>query len=110
MLTEGRLVSESWCWVCVTQGFSQPLMVPRVRVCCLSICLLSLSSTSLSPPSAACDAGTYGTGGSCLPCPANSNSTQSGTSVCPCFEGYYRAAGDPPEMECTCKSYVQLLL
>ena len=40
----------------------------------------------------------------CLPCPANSNSTQSGLSVCPCFEGYYRADGEPPEMECTRKS------
>ena len=65
--------------------------------------------TPLLPPSAACDAGTYGIGGTCLPCPANSNSTQSGTSVCPCFEGYYRAAGDPPEMECTRKSYVVVL-
>ena len=40
----------------------------------------------------------------CLPCPANSNSTERGESVCPCFEGYYRAAGELPEMECTRKS------
>ena len=44
----------------------------------------------------------------CLPCPANSNSTQSGESVCPCFEGYYRAAREPPEMACTRKSHVVL--
>ena len=45
----------------------------------------------------------------CLPCPANSNSTQSGEPVCPCFEGYYRAAEDPPEMACTRKSHVVVL-
>ena len=56
-----------------------------------------------------CDAGTYGRGGTCLPCPANSNSTQSGESVCPCFERYYRAAGEPPEMACTRKSFVAVL-
>ena len=62
------------------------------------ICLLS---------SEGCDPGMYlDTNDTCLPCPANSNSTQSGAFVCPCFEGYYRAAGDPPEMECTRKYYV----
>ena len=60
--------------------------------------------TSLFPPSEVCDAGMYETGGTCLPCPANSNSTQPRLSVCPCFEGYYRAAGELPEMECTRKS------
>ena len=45
----------------------------------------------------------------CLPCPANSNSTQSGASLCPCFEGYYRAVGEPPEMACTRKSHVVVL-
>ena len=44
----------------------------------------------------------------CLPCPANSNSTQSGASACPCFEGYYRAAREPPEMACTRKFHVVL--
>ena len=58
------------------------------------------------PTSVACGAGTYGTGGTCLPCPANSNSTQSGLSVCPCFEGYYRAAWEPPGMACTRKSHM----
>ena len=62
------------------------------------ICLLS---------SEGCDPGMYlATNDCCLPYPANSNSTQSGASVCPCFEGYYRAAEDPPEMECTRKCYV----
>ena len=29
--------------------------------------------------------------------------------MCPCFEGYYRAAREPPEMECTRKSHVVVL-
>ena len=65
----------------------------------LSVYLLSGLFTSVFLPSEGCDPGMY-------PCPANSNSTQSGAPVCPCFEGYYRADGDPPEMECTRKSYI----
>ena len=30
--------------------------------------------------------------------------------MCPCFEGYYRAAGDQPEMGCTRKSCTGVLL
>ena len=77
----------------------------------LSICFLSLSLsfTSPFPHSAACGAGTYETEGTCLPCPANSNSTQPRLSKCPCFEGYYRAAGEPPEMACTRKSHLLVL-
>ena len=71
----------------------------------LSVCLLFQALFYISLPSAVCDAGMYETGGTCLPCPANSNSTQSGLSVCPCFEGYYRADEDPPEMNCTRKSH-----
>ena len=52
-----------------------------------------------------CDPGMYlTTTDTCLPCPANSNSTQSGVTVCPCFEGYYRAAREPLEIGCTRKS------
>ena len=47
--------------------------------------------------------------GTCLPCPANSNSTQPRLSECTCFEGYYRAVGEPPEMECTRKSHLVVL-
>ena len=76
----------------------------------LSICFpLSLSLTSPFPHSVACDAGTYETDGTCLPCPANSNSTQPRLSECTCFEGYYRAVGEPPEMECTRKSHLVVL-
>ena len=76
---------------------------------CLFLCLIAFLS-DFSLPYVACNAGTYATGGTCLPCPANSNSTQSGLSVCPCFEGYYRAAEDPPEMGCTRKSCDRVLL
>ena len=62
------------------------------------------------PSSEGCDPGMYlAVDETCFPCPANSNSTQSGASVCPCFEGYYRAAREPPEMECTRKSHVVVL-
>jgi len=51
-----------------------------------------------------CEAGMYlSINVTCLPCPANSNSTQRGLSECPCFEGYFRADGEPPERECTRK-------
>ena len=58
-----------------------------------------------SLPSEGCNPGMYrATNGTCLFCPANSYSTRPELSVCPCFAGYYRAAGDPPEMGCTRKS------
>ena len=108
--------------VCVTQDLGQPLTALCVRVCmlsvhpsvcqfvCLSVCLsthafvfANLLHFSLSHKG--CDPGMYlATNGTCLPCPANSNSTQHGASVCPCFKGYYRAAGEPPEIGCTRKS------
>ena len=78
----------------------------------LSVCLsvfLSDLFTPLFPPSEGCDPGMYrATNSTCLPCPANSNSTQSGLSECPCFEGYYRTAGEPPEMGCTRKYWCLL--
>ena len=96
--------------VCVAQDFSQVLMVACVSVHPQSVYLsaFSLSLTSAFPHSAACGAGTYEMDGTCLPCPANSNSTQPRLSVCPCFEGYYRAAGEPPEMECARKSCARI--
>ena len=78
----------------------------------LSVCLSAFLSdlfTPLFPPSEGCDPGMYlATNDTCLPCPANSNSTQSGASVCPCFEGYYRAAGESPEMGCARKYWCLL--
>ena len=89
-----QLISVGW-------GF---LMFPMWSV------YLSLRLVYIFPTSEGCDPGTYlATNDTCLPCPANSNSTQSGAFVCPCFEGYYRAAGEPPEMECTRKSFVFVL-
>ena len=92
--------------VCVAQDFSQAQMVAHVWVCCQSVCL-PFFVISFFPSTEGCDPGMYlAMDDTCLPCPANSNSTQSGASVCPCFEGYYRAAGEPAEMECTRKSYI----
>ena len=71
---------------------------------------ISLSDLFASSTTEGCDPGTYQAAtDTCLPCPANSNSTHPGLLVCPCFEGYYRAAGKPPEMECTRKSFVVVL-
>ena len=98
--------------VCVAQDFSQALTIALVWVRYQSVYLSAFLTelfTSLFPSSEGCDPGMYlAVDDTCLPCPANSNSTQSGASVCPCFEGYYRAAEDPPEMECTRKSHVVL--
>ncbi len=55
------------------------------------------------PHPTACAAGEYSVQGeSCQSCPANSNS---GTVApeCPCNEGYYRAASEGPETDCTRK-------
>ena len=75
----------------------------------LSVCLSVFLSDLFLPSSEGCDPGMYlALDETCVPCPPNSNSTQSGAFVCPCFEGYYRAAREPPEMECTRKSHVVL--
>ena len=42
--------------------------------------------------------------GECRDCPANSNSTESGLTVCPCVEGYYREEGEE-DMQCTRELY-----
>ena len=76
---------------------------------CLSVCLLASVSTFFISllSNEGCDPGMYlATNGTCLSCPANSNSTQRGASLCSCFEGYYRSAREPPEMECTRKYYI----
>ena len=74
---------------------------------CLSAFLSGLFISLFLPSSKGCDPGMYlAVDETCLLCPANSNSTQSGESVCPCFEGYYRAAREPPEMACTRKFHV----
>ena len=97
---------------CVCGSGFQSSSDGRSCVGMFSVCLLSslsLSFTSPFPHCAACGAGTYETDGTCLPCPANSNSTQPRLSECTCFEGYYRAVGEPPEMACTRKSHVVVL-
>ena len=102
---------------CVCGSGFQSSSDGRSCVGMLSVCLSAFLSdfvdvfTPLFPPSEGCDPGMYlATNDTCLPCPANSNSTERGESVCPCFEGYYRAAGDPPEMNCTRKSCVVVLM
>ena len=51
--------------------------------------------------STVCDPGFYASAvlESCVRCPNNSNSTQSGLSECPCDEGYYRT---PQEVDLPC--------
>ena len=74
---------------------------------CLSTCLQCTHCFISLPSSKGCDPGMYlATNDTCLPCPVNSNATQPGLLVCPCFEGYYRAAEDPPQMKCTRKYYI----
>ena len=92
--------------VYVTQDFSDPWMVARVLVrSCLLVCpSIHLFTASSLPPSKGCNSGMYlSINITCLPCPANSNSTQRGLSECPCFAGYFRADGEPPERERTRK-------
>ena len=94
---------------CVCGSGFQSSSDGRSCVGTLSVCLcLSFSLNLFTSPSLSCkgcDPGMYlAVDETCLPCPANSNSTQRGLSVCPCFEGYYRADEDPPQMACTRKS------
>ena len=91
---------------CVCGSGLQQSSDGRSCVGTLSVCLLFQTLFYISLPSAVCGAGMYETGGTCLPCPANSNSTQPRSSECACFEGYYRADGEPPEMNCTRRSHV----
>ena len=49
-----------------------------------------------------CSAGNYATITSCLPCPANSNSTEP-TTECPCFDGFYRDPSEGPGGDCARK-------
>ncbi|XP_068188774.1 ephrin type-A receptor 2 isoform X2 [Antennarius striatus] len=37
----------------------------------------------------------------CEPCPANTQKLDSGASVCPCVDGFYRAPTDPPAGPCS---------
>ncbi|XP_068601902.1 ephrin type-A receptor 2 [Brachionichthys hirsutus] len=37
----------------------------------------------------------------CEPCPANTQRLDSGASVCPCMDGFYRAPDDPPAGPCS---------
>ena len=39
----------------------------------------------------------------CEPCPANSQSTQTGMAECPCDLEYYRAPDEGPSVACTCE-------
>ncbi len=52
-------------------------------------------------PSTACDPGFYASvvNETCLTCPNNSNSIESGLAECPCDEGFYRT---PQEIDLPC--------
>ena len=39
--------------------------------------------------------------GKCFPCPAQSNATEAGQDMCPCFEGYFRAPEENASVNCT---------
>ena len=120
MLTEWCLGKDWWCWLCMWHRISAILgwsLMHRYVLVCLFVCFVLLSVRLppvpffLTPhlpspplPTKGCDSGTYlSINVTCLPCPANSNSTQHGLSVCPCLEGYFRAVGESPERECTRK-------
>lgn len=52
----------------------------------------------------ACGSGQYKSsvgGGLCRVCPENSNTISSGSSLCLCHSGFYRAASDLPDTACT---------
>ena len=57
--------------------------------------------------SAVCPPATYksvsGPGG-CLACPEHSRAERSGSDVCACEPGYWRAETDPPQTACTRES------
>lgn len=37
----------------------------------------------------------------CKPCPANTQRQAAGAQFCPCMNGFYRAASDPPSGPCS---------
>ena len=51
-----------------------------------------------------CPEGTFSSGvgnGPCETCPANSEGTGTGLTLCPCLQDYYRAPYEEPSTACT---------
>ncbi|KAM5163840.1 ephrin type-B receptor 3 [Mantella aurantiaca] len=75
-------------------------MVP-VGVC---TCAPGYDAAAKNTQCQACSRGTYKSKqgeGPCLPCPSNSRTSSSATTVCVCAAGFYRADGETPETPCT---------
>ncbi|XP_072264506.1 ephrin type-B receptor 3 isoform X1 [Pyxicephalus adspersus] len=75
-------------------------MVP-VGVC---TCAPGYEAAAKNTQCQACSRGTYKSKqgeGPCLPCPSNSRSSSSATTVCVCAAGFYRADGEAPDTACT---------
>ncbi len=93
-----------WVWF---NSVVHVALVKRLSLCvyvtrsCTQVCVswhLSLTPSVLLYCTA-CAAGEYASG-SCLPCPANSDS-EAGATICTCDEGYYRSETEGPEIGCT---------
>lgn len=64
-----------------------------------------LIPASLSPP-AACSPGFFKpdiSDGTCAKCPPHTLPSPKGSTLCPCEEGYFRSAEDPPSFPCSRK-------
>ena len=51
-----------------------------------------------------CPEGTFSavvSNGPCETCPANSEGTGTGLTLCPCLQNYYRAPNEEPSLPCT---------
>ena len=77
-----------------------PIIIAIIYMC---VCLLPYSVILIS---LACSDGSYKSvqgNTDCEDCPDNSNSTSTGSTVCHCLIGYYRAVGESVSMKCTGK-------
>ena len=59
------------------------------------------SSSKPASKSCYCGSGYYKVNKTCKPCPANSQSLQSGATVCDCISGYYRTSFESASDPCT---------
>ena len=67
-------------------------------------CMVVLSFCYWSSCCAECPEGTFSAGvsnGACETCPANSEVTGTGLTLCPCLQDYYRAPHEDPSLPCT---------
>ena len=86
---------------------------PPTGTLLLVLCIKSFNYSScycLIAPSGnvtTCPLGTYQpeSQGDCLPCPLNTNTSVENAIICPCLSGYFRAAFEGPQVDCTRESY-----